>query len=622
MMILRRILFIGGAAMLIALAAQNANGSTWALPMDAQFLLLVGGVIGVGWGLGDRDKRQDSGVEAQHVMPLQSTDAQRTRGLSPLLKSTTFPVILITLLALGLRLWQLETSVHYFVDELNFVDGVLNVIEARSTGEVLHLVHPFHWLAAFPRLYPYLQNWGTVAGGQTLTGLRLASVIFGTLTIPAVYLLGKEMFERRIGLVAALLLATFPPHIHFSRLGLNNIADPLFGTLALAFLARALRDRRQGDFAWAGAMLGLTQYFYEGGRVVYPVVIGAWLAFSFITNRQDAKKNIKGRDVQLNAPTRAYPSWRSIGVFALTTVLVMLPFYTVTMSYDLGFTPRLASKGLGDDYWRMLLLSTPDMGMLALHTWYVLKTFAIYAFFPDQSFYYGGNLPLILPYLAPAFLVGVFNVLLRGKRVLLLILLLASLGNSLLRYSPWASGYVVTFPMLCVLVAFGLQKIGQWIQKRGIFTRVQRAAPLLVTILALGQIVYYFGPHMNAFRELRPIPDTHDAVFRSLEFPPNTYVHLVGDIVFFNFDILRMQEYLERSDLRIDIVRQVEDATYFTAEYLQSLPRDADHAFFLPINNEANITLLRQYFDVQGPIYTPYDVPTADQLVLYYASAP
>jgi hypothetical protein len=223
--------------------------------------------------------------------------------------------------------------------------------------------------------------------------------------------------------------------------------------------------------------------------------------------------------------------------------------------------------------------------------------------------------------------VGVFNVLLRGKRVLLLILLLTSLGNSLLRYSPWASGYVVTFPMLCVLVALGLQKIGQWLERRGFFARAQYIAPLRMAIvtmivLALGQIIYYFGPHMEAFRQLRPIPDTHDAVFRSLEFPPNTYVHLVGDIVFFNYDILQMQEYLRRPDLHIDIVRQVDDATYFTAEYLQALPRDADHAFFLPIDNEANITLLRQYFDVEGPIYTPYDVPRADQLVLYYASAP
>ena len=45
MMILRRVIFILGALALMLLAAQNANGSTLALSLDVQFLLLAGGAI-------------------------------------------------------------------------------------------------------------------------------------------------------------------------------------------------------------------------------------------------------------------------------------------------------------------------------------------------------------------------------------------------------------------------------------------------------------------------------------------------------------------------------------------------------------------------------------------------
>src|SRR5690606_27829994 len=113
--------------------------------------------------------------------------------------------------------------------------------------------------------------------GHNLTGLRIFSAVFGTLTVPALYLLARELFDRRTALLAALLLATFPPHIHFSRLGLNNIADPLFGVLALAFLVRGLKRGGLRDYALSGVMLGLTQYFYEGGKLLYPLLFGAWL---------------------------------------------------------------------------------------------------------------------------------------------------------------------------------------------------------------------------------------------------------------------------------------------------------------------------------------------------------
>src|SRR5262245_25751980 len=104
----RYIALFGGVLALILLTIQNFSASVWRPSLDIQFVLLVGGIIGVAWGLAQPSSPQDS-------------DAR-------------IPVMIggIALLGLVLRLWQLETSVHYFVDELNFAEGISDIIRARE----------------------------------------------------------------------------------------------------------------------------------------------------------------------------------------------------------------------------------------------------------------------------------------------------------------------------------------------------------------------------------------------------------------------------------------------------------------------------------------------------------
>ncbi|NWF69041.1 MAG: glycosyltransferase family 39 protein [Chloroflexi bacterium] len=589
---IRAISFFGGAGALLLLAAANARDTTLLLSLDAQFMLLLLGAAAVVFGLGAN-------------MPHRFALRFGAQG---------WALLLLTLVALALRLWQAGALVHYFVDELNFVEGVLGVQRAQQSGEALALLHPFHWLAAFPRLYPYWQSWGTALAGHDLAGLRLASALIGALTVPAVYFCGRQFFDRKVALLAALLLATFPPHLHFSRLALNNVADPLFATLALAFAARGLRTGRHGDCALAGALLGASQYFYEGGRLLYPAVMALWLIFA----------------------ARKQPG--QIAVCALAFALVALPLYSVTLSYQLPLMPRLADKGLGEAYWRDLLLSPPERGLLAQHAAHMAKAFLIYVTYPDESFYYGGHAALLLAYLVPPFLLGVARALRCGPRVLPLLLLLAALGNSLLRFSAWAAGFVVTFPALCLLTAWGCCALWGWARayfsrlrwrqgvgsgKRKIYQVILLRLPwslLIALLLAGAQVGYYFALHLPGYNlQLRPVADAQDALFRALEFPAGTRVHLVGDIVFYEFDRQRMLAFLGRGDLQVDIVRHIAEGTEFTAAYLLALARDVDQAFFIERAEDA--ALLQQYFVVQGPFYSPYNVPPERQLALYYYEA-
>jgi hypothetical protein len=135
------------------------------------------------------------------------------------------------------------------------------------------------------------------------------------------------------------------------------------------------------------------------------------------------------------------------------------------------------------------------------------------------------------------------------------------------------------------------------------------------------QGVYYFGFHLDGFnRQTRLWTDYQDAVFRSLDFPAGTQVHIVGNHEFYDWDIARMLEFLGRSDLDIH-VRQHRTIWAFDAAYLDSLPRSVDHAFYLEAADTPSLDLLRAHFDLLPPQTSPYRVPPDLQFVLHYAPA-
>src|SRR5579872_338300 len=63
--------------------------------------------------------------------------------------------------------------------------------------------------------YLLLRAWSVL--GQTETTMRLLSVVFGVAAIPAIYLLGRDLFGQKAGRVAALLLSVHVFHIRYSQ---------------------------------------------------------------------------------------------------------------------------------------------------------------------------------------------------------------------------------------------------------------------------------------------------------------------------------------------------------------------------------------------------------------------
>ncbi|MEO8611057.1 MAG: glycosyltransferase family 39 protein [Chloroflexota bacterium] len=615
--------FIGLAALavLIEINGQFLNiAFLQSVSIHIQFILFIFGLVGLTLGF--------AGVKLR--FPRQLPQPQLKIFIP---NRYQLLLIAITLLAFALRTINLGGAVHHFIDEIHFSTAVMNV---RVPNNTIPLLTPFNSVTAFTWLYPYVQAWGVGLLGRNLEGLRLLSAVVGTLGIPGLYFLAREFFDYKTALLAALLLAVFPPHIQFSRIGLNNIADPLFGTLALTFLVRGFKYHRPADFAFAGAALGLTQYFYEGGRLLFPLLILLSLSWFmlvkprfFSESDSNPKPQPPGNNLSLmgngqletknlSSPQHSVPStqhFSSLITFFVTAALIALPVYSTLIATKQPFDARFQTVGVGGSYW----MRVEQLGKPQTLEEHLLIPFLVYVYQPEIALYYGGEQAMLLPYVVPFVLIGVLALLAYWRTpgvILVGWVVLASMGNMLLTESAIYARYVVVFPALALLAAVGIRTLTVllWPQK----SRWRTGVVMLVTaVLCIGQITYFFGPHLARYNEqLRQTFDSEDAIFRSADFPWGTQIHVIEANTPGQVYLSGLANYLT-DGLTVFVLPPAD----LTAAYANALSHSVDHAFFVEPYDDASVILLAKYFKLEGPFDTPFNVPIYRELRLYYAHA-
>ena len=197
-------------------------------------------------------------------------------------------LLAVLLLAGFLRLFNLG-ALPLVIDPDSAQNGFTSMIlsgELLARGEFSAVLD--RWALGNEAAFLYLQGLFQRAFGVGPASLRLPSALAGLATVYALYRLGLELFSRRLGLVAAAMLAISPWHIALSRLPKRPILTPLFMALALIFLARALRapSLRRGLPALMGCGLcvGAGLHGYEAFRLV-PLVIAAALLSERLARR-------------------------------------------------------------------------------------------------------------------------------------------------------------------------------------------------------------------------------------------------------------------------------------------------------------------------------------------------
>lgn len=153
------------------------------------------------------------------------------------------------------------------LDVYDVLTGKYPVFFVRNTGREFF---QFYWTALIAIVF---------RTGISFMSLKIGTALAGILTLPYIYLLGKELRNKWVGIIAFLFagIAYWPNVI--SRVGLRFPFYPMFAAPALFYLIRGIRQRRRNDFIYSGIALGLGLHGYSSTRFLPVVIVAAIILF-------------------------------------------------------------------------------------------------------------------------------------------------------------------------------------------------------------------------------------------------------------------------------------------------------------------------------------------------------
>src|SRR4030042_4150241 len=120
----------------------------------------------------------------------------------------TLPIVIILLLAVLTRFWHLDYPPSYIFDEVYHAFTAGAYAKNDPAGYEWWHTSPvkgtaYEWL--HPPIAKLFMAAGILIFGDNSLGWRFFSAVFGVLAVLMLYLVGKELFNKRVGLLAAFL---------------------------------------------------------------------------------------------------------------------------------------------------------------------------------------------------------------------------------------------------------------------------------------------------------------------------------------------------------------------------------------------------------------------------------
>jgi 4-amino-4-deoxy-L-arabinose transferase-like glycosyltransferase len=406
---------------------------------------------------------------------------------------------LIVVGALFLRTYKLST-----LPPGVYPDEAVNGIDAM-TANATH-----HWQLFYTNnngregLFMNLIALGFSLFGISVVTLKMWSVLFGTLTVLGMILLGEELLKsRRAGLIAGFLTATSFWAINFSRISFRAIMLPFVLVWSIFFLIRGIQKKKIIDYVLAGLFFGLGLHTYIAFRIA-PLILVVLLA-SFMVSR---KKFLRTH-------------WKEILAFAAAAAIVALPMLVDFYHNPIHFSGRTSEVSVFNP--------NVNQGHLAAT---LGKTFGLslaqFNFFGDQNWRHNlPGWPEIFPTIGIFFLVGLiyfiyeFFYLLwrrirageRSERFILVALLLSWFFVMILPEAISAEGLphalrsIGTMPVALLLAAFSIEAVFKWVE-RAKYAKYKEAVWTLMIVLIVGSGIWTVRMY---FVDWGGSPDVHGA---------------------------------------------------------------------------------------------------------------
>ena len=225
------------------------------------------------------------------------------------------------------------------VDQPVWWDSADYLTEAKVIGSGLNIDYHFNPRRTF--LLPLI--WGMLFKlGFTEVALHYFELMLSILAIPAMYLLGKEIFDKKIALISSFLLTVFWMFLFYSNRLMTEVPTLTLLLFSTYFFWRGYVKKEHKFLIWFGVFLGLAFLARAGTFVMFAI-------FPFFLIMTDKLKFLKNKNL-----------W--IGV--LCTILLMSSFFTFIYFKEhinpiaefLAFTPQ-STTGAETRFTNMMGLS-------------------------------------------------------------------------------------------------------------------------------------------------------------------------------------------------------------------------------------------------------------------------
>ena len=236
----------------------------------------------------------------------------------------TLLVLAASAVVLFFRLYQINTvpaepfsdHAEKILDVYDITQGDYHVFFPRNTGrEAIQM----YWTLLVAKIF------GT---GLSFLSLKLGTAVLGLLTLPYIYLFGKEVANERVGLLAFFMFGIAYWTNASSRVGLRFPLYPLFVAPTLFYLLRGIRRQSRNDFILAGLSLGLGAHGYSPFRIMPFVVVAAVGLYWLHEKSASARKQ----------------AFTHLLIVAFISVIVFLPLGRYALSNPDGFSYRAFSR--------------------------------------------------------------------------------------------------------------------------------------------------------------------------------------------------------------------------------------------------------------------------------------
>jgi len=330
--------------------------------------------------------------------------------------------------------------------------------------------------------------------GISFLSMKIGTVFLGIVMLPYMYLLGRELGNRQVGVLAVLLAGiSYWPNI-LARVALRFILYPAFAAPALYYLVRGLRTGQRRYIILTGIFLGIGLHGYTAFRAVPLLVVLVFLLYGL---QHRKRVNFQELFVQL-------------GVVTLISLVIFLPLLRVWTQMPEVFNQRFLSRITNIEAGESMASGLDLMGVFLKNVWNGLLMFNwdsgnIWV----NTIPHAPSLDLVT---GAAFLLGTGLVLARYLRerrwqdgFLLFGLLILMLPSTLVLAYPAenpapnrAAGAVV---VVFVLAALGIEAVLRAVGKQIGGQPGKRMAMLLALVLVLVSIGHNYHLTFRTFPE-------------------------------------------------------------------------------------------------------------------------